>query len=102
MLFNGEFFSAILTLQLDDTTTVLLGGVGKDKSIVTFSWETMTHTLQPATLLRSRLEAACGALKLRNGQVKLGLVGLQLVVSNTKNHCKCCNLSPTNHFLIGS
>ena len=57
-----------LCAQLNDTTTVLIGGSIDPTSIVTFSWITLTFTLQPATLKKIRRLSTCGTLKLTSGE----------------------------------
>jgi len=60
-----------LIWQLNDTTTVFLGGNNKPTGIYIYSWITKTYQLQSVTLIRSRVYSGCAPFKNANGQVKL-------------------------------
>jgi hypothetical protein len=61
--------------KLNDSMTVIIGGVNNRRSIVTFDWITMEYTEHNSTLIKERVRSSCSVVKNREGQKVVAIAG---------------------------
>ena len=74
-----------MIVQINETTTVFLGGYNKAQLILVFSWITMTYQVQNTTLIKPRLFSSCAPIRKDNGQVKVVMINfIRLLFCSSK------------------